>query len=937
MGIPTERERQLIEAAWSQFEDLASRAASGSRVGSGSAPGRSPHDPALGEAGAIRGYRILEELKRGGQGVILLAEQESTGRRVAIKQLRHGSSSAESERARFEREIDLLTRLRHPNIVAVHDRGWTQRGAYFVMDFVAGASLDEHLESLRGSTRDIAMVFAKIAEAVSAAHLLGVIHRDLKPSNIRFDERGEPKILDFGLARLAEDINEADLEITRPGQFIGSLPWASPEQVKGDSSALDVRTDVYSLGVMLYHALAGQFPYPVSGSAPAVIQHISGTEPSTEALAAKRAGDELSTIVLKCLAKEPQRRYQSAGELARDLQRYTRGEAIEAKRDSAWYVIRKLARRNRSAAVLAMVALGAILVGAAVSGVLYARAEAARDLANSRYQQALVKAEQTRQTLRFVEELFGGVSPQAANGADTTLLKNVLESARQRAQSDLKEQPEVQSAVRDLLGISYGLLGEYARAREELEAALRMRLERFGHESEPVAETLLHLATVDHNESRYDDAMARCREAEAILRAAPEAAPELTAMRLHVEGSVAMRRSEYARAYELAEQAVAIRSQALGKNDAKTLRSRSDAANALKLMGKFDEAEAGLQAVLAAQTRKYGADHSHVQETLRALGTLELDRMRPAAAMEYFEKSLAICRRAYADPSLETADVLNAMASALIAQRDYEGGLERAREARAIRLRLVPADSPRHAAVVLNIGTALKNLGRLDEAEPMYREAIDLTRGRDNRILAIALNNMGALCKARGNYEASATFDEEALRIRRSIFTGPHPDLAQSLNNLAFSMDKLHRDQEAEALYRECMQMQQALFGDESVMAARSGINCAQKIMLRDDASEEAARLTKWSADVLARSAATGDDVWSLKARFMLAVVLTSRGELADAEIALRACDLALTPGLNTTITRAAILRRLADVCEKQGKVEEAARYREQLPKPRTD
>lgn len=330
----------------------------------------------------IQGYEIRREIHRGGQGIVYQARQLATRRDVAIKVMKQGPFATLADRGRFEREIDTLGRLNHPNIVAVHDAGVASGFHYFVMNYIDGATLDEALVGEHGASRPetglVLEKFIKVCDAVNAAHLRGVIHRDLKPSNIRVDREGEPHVLDFGLAKTLE--NDADTAMTRTGQFVGSLPWASPEQLEGASNRIDLRTDVYSLGAILYQLLTGRLPFDVGSNLRAAFDSILNRDPAAPSSIVRAAGgprldDELDTIVLKCLTKDRERRYQSAGELARDLRRYLNGEPIEAKRDSALYVIRKLLVRYRlraTAAALAVVMLG---VFAVVMSILYQKSQ----------------------------------------------------------------------------------------------------------------------------------------------------------------------------------------------------------------------------------------------------------------------------------------------------------------------------------------------------------------------------------------------------------------------------------------------------------------------------------------------------------------------------------------------------------------------------------
>jgi len=361
-------------------------------------------------ADSIPGYEITREIHRGGQGVVYQAIQKATKRKVAIKVMREGPFAGKRNKARFEREVRILGQLRHPNIVTVHDSGTTAGCFYYTMDYVPGRPLDEYVTLSKPSIDQTLRLFAKICEAVNAAHLQGVIHRDLKPGNIRIDVEGVPHVLDFGLAKVAagqttEDSRPQAMTVT--GEFMGSLPWASPEQTEAAPGKIDLRTDVYSLGVILYQMLTGQFPYPVVRNVRDVMDNILKTEPAKPSTIRRQINDEIETIVLKSLSKERERRYQTAGELGRDIERYLAGEPIEAKRDSGLYVLKKTLRRYRvpvGVGAAFVVLLAASLV---VSLTLWARAARERDkvaAAQSLVKQSKSKVDQALRAERLAKE-----------------------------------------------------------------------------------------------------------------------------------------------------------------------------------------------------------------------------------------------------------------------------------------------------------------------------------------------------------------------------------------------------------------------------------------------------------------------------------------------------------------------------------------------------
>jgi len=325
-----------------------------------------PVEPA--PAPLINGYRIVREIGSGGQGSVYLAEQVSTSRPVAIKVLPGGPFAQAQTRARFEREAAALAALDHPNVVRIVDRCRTADGSMaLVMDYVDGRPIDRVVADRpppENGARPTVLLFAAVADGVDEAHRRGIVHRDLKPSNVLVDRRGTPRVVDFGLARSCD--GPTDTRVTTTGQMVGSLPWASPEQVCGAGiEALDARSDVYSLGVMLYRALTGQPPYPTQGSLRKVldaIQYAAALPPHTLPAAQARGVDAaLSAVVLKALAKRPGDRYVTAGEFARELRAWAAGH-----RTVAWYAVLRKAKRRRWQLVGVAAAIAVALSLAAV-------------------------------------------------------------------------------------------------------------------------------------------------------------------------------------------------------------------------------------------------------------------------------------------------------------------------------------------------------------------------------------------------------------------------------------------------------------------------------------------------------------------------------------------------------------------------------------------
>ncbi|MCC6320801.1 MAG: serine/threonine protein kinase [Phycisphaerales bacterium] len=348
----------------------------GQRAGhSSTRPLRSPMVEVIGNL--IEGYEVRRRIHSGAQGMVYEAVQLATGRRVAIKVRRDGFYGDPRQHDRFRREVEILALLDHANIVGVIDSGVGRGQFYYVMDYVEGVTLDRYIETAGLTVDQTLRLFEKIASAVNAAHLRGIIHRDLKPANILVDTYGEPRLLDFGLARVERNSGTPSAaggssgHLTQTGQFVGSLPWTSPEQAEGIASRVDLRTDVYSLGVILFQMLIGKLPYEVESDVATAAQTIGQAEVPRPSRLVKGMPLDVDTIVLKCMQKEPSVRYQSAGELAADVVRCIERRPLMA-RPQAWRArTRDFVRRNPGLiAVQTLVLL--VLVGSIVALAVYA-------------------------------------------------------------------------------------------------------------------------------------------------------------------------------------------------------------------------------------------------------------------------------------------------------------------------------------------------------------------------------------------------------------------------------------------------------------------------------------------------------------------------------------------------------------------------------------
>jgi len=311
-------------------------------------------------------YSVLRRIGEGGMGIVFEAEQQAPKRLVAVKVIRGGGPSDEYRERLFQREAQTLARLKHPGIAAIYEGGRSEEGLqFFAMELVNGRPLTDFAQEQHLSRREKLALFRSVSDAINYAHLRGVIHRDLKPTNILVDADGTPKILDFGLARISDPESAGATVTHEVGRIMGTLPYMSPEEVQGNIDEIDVRSDVYSLGVILYELLTGQLPYTVRRSAlPEAIRVICQEPPQRPSSVDRSLRGDLDTIVLKALEKEPVRRYQSAADFSKDVERFLSNQPIFARRASAWYQLRKFAARNR---VLVGSVLGVFLFAAGVA------------------------------------------------------------------------------------------------------------------------------------------------------------------------------------------------------------------------------------------------------------------------------------------------------------------------------------------------------------------------------------------------------------------------------------------------------------------------------------------------------------------------------------------------------------------------------------------
>ncbi len=475
--------------------------------------------------GRLGPYQILGVVGRGGQGIVYKVRQPRTGRAIALKRLGAGAFATPEMLARFRREIEAAAALDHPGIVTVYGTEEIDDQLVLAMQWIDGVPFDRWAAPPgrpRRDVREILAAFSALCDAIHHAHQRGVIHRDLKPSNVLVDRDNRPHALDFGLAKFKSD-DAANPTLTQTGAVVGTPTYASPEQLRGDTSRVDIRSDVYSLGALLYHCLTGSPPVEPGSSAAEMIRRIEAIGPRSLASLNAALDRDLCAIVLKALHPDPTHRYQSVDALRADVERFRNGRPVSARTPSSAYLVRKFIRRNRLAVAVASVFILLLVATAITTTVLYVRAvrERARaDDESRRATGALADADRDRKVTRAINDFLQGMilsagHETAARGTELTV-RDMLDRAAARLDANrASANPAADASLRMTIASTYRELGLDARAEPHLLAALELRKSAFGVNSVYVAESFDALG-------RLYRVLGRLPEAEKMVESAWE-------------------------------------------------------------------------------------------------------------------------------------------------------------------------------------------------------------------------------------------------------------------------------------------------------------------------------------------------------------------------------------------------------------------------------
>jgi len=769
---------------------------------------------------AVGSYRLIRKIGEGGMSTVALAERsdETYRKQVAIKFFRLGEERPELL-GRFRAERQILASLDHPAIAKLLDGGSTERGTpYYIMEYVEGLPLDAYCDDKRLGIGERLELFRKVCSAVQYAHANLIVHRDLKPSNILVRGDGEPKLLDFGIAKLL-DPQSLSLRVdrTRVDHHLMTPAYASPEQARGDP--ITTAADVYSLGVLLYELLAGRRPHDLERrTLPELLRVIAEEEPpppstalSAEVAAARsttlaglrrRLEGDLDNIVLKALRKEPARRYSSVEQLSEDLRRHLRGLPVAARPDTLRYRAAKFVRRHRIGVASAALFAAVVISFGAFTAVQSRRL--ARALAQEEKEAAKAKA-----ASRFLQQTLGAANPFGGVGREVTVLE-VLRRAHSTLEESFTGQPETEATVRATLGATYLDLDRLEEAGAQLEKALAIRQRVLGPSHPDVAESLVALGRLLANKGQWERSERLLREAVAMRTSlfGPESLEVADA--LYPLGKLLLRTGEHARAEEVLRRCLDIRRRLLPASDIRIAWSLRELSVARLWQADHASAEALCREALAVAEAASPSGGPEVAAVLHVLATVMDSKGDLVAAESLFRRVLALRRELLGEEHTGVAESLINLAAVLTQQGRHGEAVKLDREAHAIFSGVLGEESREAAAASMNLAIDLIEVGRMGEAEERIRKGLAVHRKiwkGEHEDVANGLDILGGALSRQKRYGEAVIHHREALAIKRSLLGPDHPSTAHTLSTLAGALHLKGEPRSAAPLFQEAIQI----------------------------------------------------------------------------------------------------------------------------------
>jgi eukaryotic-like serine/threonine-protein kinase len=774
----------------------------------------------------IGAYRLLRELGEGGGGIAYLAEQLApVKRQVALKVIKPGMDT-KAVVARFEAERQLLALMDHPNVAKVFDAGSTPAGRpYFVMELVRGIRITEYCEQLHLSITERLQLFMQVCQAIQHAHQKGVMHRDIKPSNVlvtMHDGLPVAKVIDFGIAKATQGPMSEQTLHTAIDQFIGTPAYISPEQTDLSQRSVDTRSDIYSLGVLLYELLTGYTPLDTQellrSSAEEMRRRVREEEPLTPSarlksleLSAKEVQGDLDWIVMRCLEKEPVRRYQTVNDLLLDIQRHLRHETIDARPPSVAYTVQKFARRNRTMFAAMLAAAVCVIVFAVNTSIQAQRVAGERARVEQERQRGEKVAEFMLETLSKTEP-FG----YAETGRPETA-KELLDRAARWLQQDTSQNPELRARLLEAIARAYGRRGDYRRSAGFLREALDLRRKLSGGADDlATARVMNDLAARLRVADDLPSTERLVQEAAAMLRRLREERSIVYSEVLLNRGRLELRLGHLDAAKKYADDTVALTRELKGPRDVSLAEAVVDQAIALNWLDdlpaaeqaarqaldiysdqpklhpdrvyaagtlaeilrqqrKFAQASAIFRDVLDANRQIYGENHRFVADTLDALARIAQAQHRLAEAEELAQRALDIEIKAEGLGYSVTGIMRSSLAVIQIERGEYAEAEAQLRAAIAVFEKKEPADHPHRAAAEYFLGVTLLAMHRPNVAEAYFLAAMNRTQraGEPEWRVARAASGLGAALYAQGRAREAESY---LVSSYRTVSISQHAD-----------------------------------------------------------------------------------------------------------------------------------------------------------------
>ncbi len=844
-------------------------------------------------------WRLLRLLGSGGMGCVYLAERVSGGfsQVVALKLIRGGAITAGARR-RFLAERQILARLQHRNIARLVDGGALPDGSpWFAMEFVDGVRITTWCDQRRLRVAERLAIFEQVADAVRFAHHNFIVHRDIKPSNILVTADGTVKLLDFGIARILDDVSPPDTTLT--GNWLMTPEYASPEQIRGE--AITTATDVYASGTVLYELLTGRRAHRPQDRSPRELERaICELDPprasdvvthdpvaseeeevaSSLELAARRGTDpgrlrrtlagDLDTILACALHKDPVRRYPSVDALLDDLERYRTGRPVRARPDSRTYRLWKFARRHTSGLV-ASVVLVIVVVAGVVSTVWQART-------------AREEAHKARETRDFVVGLFRSANPEESRGRDLTA-RELIDRGLQRVDSALAGQPAVQQELLGVLGVTYRELGHLPQARTALERAVLLAEQTLGRNSRELAERLTDLATVLNASGDYAAADSVLRRALSIRDARDGANSVSYAATLSEIANNLEDTGDWERAETLHRRVLRIDVSRLGSQHVEVATDLNNLGVTLDQLERFEQADSAYRAALAIRQRLLPPDHPALLTTMGNLAVTLAKTGRLAEAESLNRATLAGRRRVLRDDHPDIAYSLSALAANLSDQGRLVAAESLDREALAIRRNTLGPDHPVTLQTANNLAVLLFRAGMFDSAAVLFRDVVRYwtkSYGDTDSRTATAINNLGVALVNSGQFAEGERLLRHALALRRSALGDSASDVAASRRNLAMALLRRGRHAEAEMEVRAALGVWSRSLPRGHPRMAEGWTTLAELLLLRGR-NADAESLLVAARDIQMRQF-SGDDYRRAETAYLLGRARLGMGRIASAE-----------------------------------------------------